>query len=356
MAVELPEPLQWVLMLLAGTRWPEADEDALREMADRWRKTAKSVEDAGHAADNAVKQALDGQQGAAAESLTTFWAQYTVGKGTADQPGYFPGLVDSCNSMGDMLEEMANSAETAKIQIIASLAILAFDIATAEAEAPETLGVSLAQIPIAIAAGRAAVQALLKAFLKEVVTMAAKQAAQMAAINLMAQGIEVAQGHRKSIDFKEVGQAAEGGAVAGAAGHLIGKGVGEGGAALGLKGVMGTVPGKMATGAAVGVATDATTQAITTGHVDGSTLLGSGLGGAGAAGAHAAAGAFRGHSGPPSPEIPHHDLPRGSPTSTRPGSPSSPRAGTRTSGTAREPGSTARARAPGPGPARRSAG
>lgn len=63
MAVELPEPLQWVLMLLAGTRWPEADEDALREMADRWRKTAKSVEDAAHAADNAVKQALDGQQG-----------------------------------------------------------------------------------------------------------------------------------------------------------------------------------------------------------------------------------------------------------------------------------------------------
>ncbi|WP_329585373.1 hypothetical protein OG500_32675 [Kitasatospora sp. NBC_01250] len=311
MAVELPEPLQWVLMLLAGTRWPEADEDALREMADRWRKTAKSVEDAGHAADNAVKQALDGQQGSAAESLNTFWAQYTVGKGTADQPGYFPGLVDSCNSMGDMLEEMANSAETAKIQIIASLAILAFDIATAEAEAPETLGISLAQIPIAIAAGRAAVQALLKAFLKEVVTMAAKQAAQMAAINLMAQGIEVAQGHRKSIDFKEVGQAAEGGAVAGAAGHLIGKGVGEGGAALGLRGAMGTVPGKMATGAAVGVATDATTQAITTGHVDGSTLLGSGLGGAGAAGAHAAAGAFRGHSGPPSPEIPHHDLPPG---------------------------------------------
>ncbi|MCX4751314.1 hypothetical protein OG455_38435 [Kitasatospora sp. NBC_01287] len=311
MAVELPEPLQWVLMLLAGTRWPEADEDALREMADRWRQAAKSVEDAGHAADNAVKQALDGQQGAAAESLNTYWAQYTVGKGTADNPGYFPGLVDSCNSMGDMLEEMANSAETAKIQIIAQLAILAFDIATAEAEAPETFGISLAQIPIAIAAGREAVQALLKAFLKEVVTMAAKQAAQMAAINLLAQGIEVAQGHRKSIDLKEVGQSAEGGAVAGAAGHLIGKGVGEAGAKLGLKGAMDTLPGKMATGAGVGVATDATTQEITTGHVDGSSLLGSGLGGAGGVGAHAAAGAFRGHSGPPAPDLPHHDLPTG---------------------------------------------
>ncbi|WP_043176056.1 toxin glutamine deamidase domain-containing protein [Streptomyces sp. NRRL B-24484] len=306
MAVELPEPLQWVLLLLAGTRWPEADEDMLRDMAERWRDGAKTLEDAGRSADSAVKRALDGQRGSAADALAKHWSQFTTGKGTEEDPGYFPGLVQACNGMGDMLEAMANSAETAKIQIVAQLGILAFEIATAEAEAPFTAGVSLAEIPVFVGISRTAVQQILKQLLKETLEFAAKQAAQMAAINLMAQGIEVMEGHRKSIDMKELGQNALGGAVAGASGHLIGKGLSAGGSKLGLSSVMETTAGRMAHGAAVGVGADVSTQLITTGHVEGGSLLGSGLSGGASVGLHRGASAVKGHfNGPPKIPTPH---------------------------------------------------
>ncbi|MDH6579949.1 hypothetical protein, partial [Kitasatospora sp. MAP5-34] len=295
MAVELPEPLQWVLLLLAGTRWPEADEGQLRDMADHWRKAATQLQDASHAADAAVKQALDGQQGAAADALAKHWADYSVGKGTEQDPGYLPGTIAACNGMGDMLEGMANSAETAKIQIIAQLGILAFELATAEAEAVPTLGASMLEVPVFITVSRETVVQVLKRLLKEALEHAIKQAVQMAAINLMAQTIELAQGHRKSIDMKELGQNALGGAVAGATGHLLGKGVGAAGEKLGLGHAMETTAGKMVTGAGVGVGTDAATQLITTGHVDSGSLLGSGLSGAGGVGLHAGAAAAKAH-------------------------------------------------------------
>ncbi|MGW4378481.1 WXG100-like domain-containing protein [Kitasatospora sp. NPDC004531] len=295
MAVELPEPLQWVLLLLAGCRWPEADEDQLRDMADHCRKAAEALADAAQAGDATIKRALEGQQGVAAEALGTYWEKYSVGKGTEQDPGYLPGAINALNGMGDMLEQVANSAETAKIQIIAQLGILAFEIATAEAEAPFTGGLSMLEVPGFIAASKATVSATLKLLLKEMLVMAAKQAAQMAAINLLAQGIELAEGHRKSIDMKEVGQNAAGGAVGGASGHLIGKGIGKAGEKLGVEAALKSTAGKMATGAAVGVGADVSTQLITTGKVDGSSLLGSGLSGGAGAGLHAGAAKAKGH-------------------------------------------------------------
>ncbi|MFD0566225.1 hypothetical protein ACFQ2M_32910 [Kitasatospora saccharophila] len=260
MAVELPEPLQWVLLLLAGTRWPEADEDQLRHMAEHCRTAAESVKDAAQSADSTIKRALDGQQGAAAEALSSYWEKkYSVGEGS-DKPGALPATVDSLNGMGDMLENMANSAETAKIQIIAQLGILAFELATAEAEAPFTAGASLLQVPVMIGASRAVVQQILKQLLKETLEMAAKQAAQMGAINLLAQGIEVAEGHRKSIDMKELGQNALGGAVGGASAHLIGKGIGAAGKKMGAENALNSTVGKIGTGAAIGVGADVSTR------------------------------------------------------------------------------------------------
>ncbi|WP_441246582.1 toxin glutamine deamidase domain-containing protein [Kitasatospora sp. McL0602] len=300
MATELPEPLQWVLLLLAGCRWPEQDEGQLREMADHWRKTADGVEHAAQAADSAMKNALDGQKGGAAEALATHWAQFTTGKGTEQDPGYFPGTIQACRGMGDMLESMANSAETAKITIIAQLGILAFEIATAEAASIPTAGASLLEIPVAITTGRTAVMAALKKLAQEAVMHALKMGIQMGAINLLAQSIELAEGHRKSIDTKELGDAVKGGAISGAAGHVLGKGLGAAGGKLLPKGAMESLPGKMAHGAATGVGTDAFTQFALTGKVDTSTLLGSGLSGGAGPGLHAGAAAAREHfNGPP---------------------------------------------------------
>ncbi len=310
MAVELPEPLQWVLLLLAGARWPEADEDQLREMADHCRKAADSLKDATQSADSTIKRALDGQKGNAAEALGKYWDKYSVGKGTEQDPGYLPGAINALNGMGDMLEQVANSAETAKIQIIAQLGILAFELATAEAEAPFTAGASLLQVPAMIAASRVVVSQLLKQLLKEMLEMAVKQAAQMAAINFLAQGIELAEGHRKSIDMKEVGQNALGGAVGGASAHLIGKGIGAAGKKIGAESALNSTAGKMATGAAVGVGADVSTQLITTGKVDSESLLGSGLSGGAGAGLHAGASALKGHAAAPKPaDAPKLDLP-----------------------------------------------
>ncbi|MFB7668755.1 hypothetical protein ACFC1R_33350 [Kitasatospora sp. NPDC056138] len=309
MAVEVPEPLQWVLLLLSGARWPEADEDHLRQMAEHWRATASALDDIGGTTDATMRRALADQEGVAATKLAEYWANFTTGKGE-DQPGVFPGLVAACNGMGDMLESMANSAETAKIQIIAQLGILALDIATAEVEAPFTAGLSLAQIPVAVGAIRTVVQQIIKKLVLEAVEFAAKQAVQMAAINLLAQSIEVMQGHRKGVDLNEVGQNAVGGAVAGASGNLLGKGLGAAGAKVGLGRVMGTLPGRMVTAGAVGVGADVVTQAVTTGTVDSHSLLGSGLSGAAGAGLHAGGAALNEHFRPPT-EAPHAGVPTG---------------------------------------------
>ncbi|MFJ1706885.1 hypothetical protein [Kitasatospora sp. NPDC088346] len=308
MATELPEPLQWVLLLLSGTRWPEADEDSLRGMAEHWRTMAETLNEVEESADAAVKRALTGQVGVAATGLSQYWDQFTVGKGEA-QPGVFPGLAKACEGMGEMLESMANSAETAKIQIIAQLGILAVEIATAEVEAPFTAGLSLAQIPVMVGVSRTVVQQILKKLATEAMKFAAKQAVQMAAINLLAQSIQVLEGHRKGLDMKELGQNAVGGAVAGASGNLLGKGIGAAGSKLGVGKALGTVPGRMATGAAVGVGADVVTQAVTTGTVDSHSLLGSGLSGASAAGLHAAGAAVNEHFKAPVTEVPHGGVP-----------------------------------------------
>ncbi|MFI6446960.1 hypothetical protein [Kitasatospora sp. NPDC050543] len=308
MATELPESLQWVLLLLAGTRWPEADEDNLRSMAEHWRTMAQTLKDVEESADAAVKRALVGQVGVAATGLSRYWDKFTVGKGEAE-PGVLPGLAKACEGMGDMLESMANSAETAKIQIIAQLGILAVEIATAEVEAPFTAGLSLAQIPVMVGISRTVVQQILKKLAMEAMKFAAKQAVQMAAINLLAQSIQVLEGHRKGLDLKELGQNAAGGAVAGASGNLLGKGIGAAGSKLGVGKALGTVPGKMATGAAVGVGADVITQAVTTGTVDSHSLLGSGLSGASAAGLHAAGAAVNEHFKAPVVDVPHGGSP-----------------------------------------------
>ncbi|MEU6236829.1 hypothetical protein ABZ885_27905, partial [Kitasatospora sp. NPDC047058] len=308
MATELPEPLQWVLLLLSGTRWPEADEDNLRSMAGHWRDMAQTLTDVAESADAAVKRALEGQVGVAATGLSQYWDNFTVGKGEA-QPGALPGLAKACEGMGDMLESMANSAETAKIQIIAQLGILAVEIATAEVEAPFTAGLSLAQIPVMVGISRTAVQQILKKLAMEAMKFAAKQAVQMAAINLLAQSIQILEGHRKSLDLKELGDNAAGGAVAGASGHLLGKGIGAAGSKVGLGGALKTVPGKMVTAGAAGVGADVVTQVVTTGTVDSHSLLGSGLSGASAAGLHAAGAAVNEHFKAPAVEVPHGAVP-----------------------------------------------
>ncbi|WP_377273849.1 hypothetical protein [Peterkaempfera sp. SMS 1(5)a] len=274
-------------------------------MANQWRQASQQLEEVGRAASSTVQRALDGQQGVASEALGKYWeTRFTATSDSA--PGYFPGGVQGCEGMAEMLESMANSIETAKIQIIAQIAILAVEIATAEAEAPFTFGASLAQIPIEIGITRTVVQQLLKQLLKEALKHAVKQAAIMGGINLLAQTIEIAEGHRKSLDFKELGQAVEGGAVAGAVGAGLGRGVGALGNKVGLGRAMNTLPGKVATGAAVGVGTDVGTQLITTGKVDSDSLLGSGLSGGAGAGLHAGASAFKGHFAPPGgTNLPH---------------------------------------------------
>ncbi|GAA3038897.1 hypothetical protein GCM10020229_57630 [Kitasatospora albolonga] len=292
MAVELPEPLQWVLMLLAGSRWPEGDEDLMRDMARRWRSAAEAVEEGGRAADSAMKRALDGQQGAAMDELSKKWETLTL-PADGKKPGFFPGMVKACNSMADSLEAMANSTETAKISIVAQLGILAYEIATAEAAAPVTAGASLAAIPAAITASKLTVQQILKKLAKEIIILALKEAFQEVAINLLAQSIQLAAGNRKELDGKELGMSAAGGAIGGAAGGVLGKGLGAAGNKLIGKN-MDRLPAQMVEGAITDVGADAFTQFALTGEVDPSGLGGSALSGAGSPAIMRGASALKG--------------------------------------------------------------
>ncbi|GAA1198560.1 hypothetical protein GCM10009664_73510 [Kitasatospora gansuensis] len=235
---------------------------------------------------------MDGQQGSAAEKVEKDWGKLMLPV-EGDNPGFFPGMVKSCNAMADALEAMANSTETAKISIVAQLGILAFEIATAEAAAPATGGASMAAIPIAVETSKQTVRQILTRLAKEAVMVALKQAFQGLAINLLAQTIQVAAGNRKSLDGKELGMSAAGGAAGGVGGHLVGKGLGKAGTKL-IGERMQSLPAQMVHGAVVGVAGDVIGQLATTGKVDASSLGGSALNGGASPGIMRGASAFKG--------------------------------------------------------------
>ncbi|MGW1751512.1 WXG100-like domain-containing protein [Streptomyces sp. NPDC002092] len=164
MSLTLPSELVWVLDLL-GYSWPEADEQALHDVAEAWRAFGKDLETIQTDGDGFARTILASNAGTAVDEFTKGWGAYT---GAGGQDSYIPDVKTACEVIALAFDAAAIAVLTAKLAVIAQLVALAVEIIAAQAAAPFTFGLSEVGALGATQAARVIVRELLNKLRTEV--------------------------------------------------------------------------------------------------------------------------------------------------------------------------------------------
>ncbi|GAA3820081.1 hypothetical protein GCM10022403_061940 [Streptomyces coacervatus] len=138
MALTLPSELVWVLDLL-GYSWPEADEDALHQVAEAWRSFGKDLDKIQTDGEGFARTVVASNAGTAVDKFSKEWGAYTGANG---QDSYIPDAKTACEVIAFAFDAAAIAVLTAKLSVIAQLIALAVEIIAAQASAPFTFGLS----------------------------------------------------------------------------------------------------------------------------------------------------------------------------------------------------------------------
>ncbi|MEU6573383.1 PE-PGRS family protein [Streptomyces sp. NPDC046805] len=138
MALTLPSELVWVLDLL-GYSWPEADEEALHEVAEAWRSFGTELEQIQVRGEGLAGIVVSSNAGSAVDGFSKAWSAYTGANG---QDSYLPDAQTACEVIALAFDGAAVAVLTAKLAVIAQLVALALEIIAAQASAPFTFGLS----------------------------------------------------------------------------------------------------------------------------------------------------------------------------------------------------------------------
>ena len=149
----MPDEVTWLFPIVVGESWPEGDEDALRRMAEAWRKAAEGIEGVKADADNGARQATSAMQGETHDAFAKFWD----GIGGDGDEAALKQLAEACEKLAKSCDDTALEIEHTKLTIIASLIALLAEIVAMLAAEPFTLGGSSAGIVAAQAGTRAVV-------------------------------------------------------------------------------------------------------------------------------------------------------------------------------------------------------
>ncbi|RDI44704.1 hypothetical protein DFR68_11694 [Nocardia mexicana] len=222
----LPPELRW-LGWVAGTEWPDGDEDKLFAAAKAWEEAAaelKKLPDELRAAQEATRSAYPAGQGA--DAMAALFDELITG----DQS--IATLAESMRQVSDGTFDTGTHIEAAKLMTIVSLVTLAIEIAWAwlwppTAPAVEAAAVTATRSWIKLITDRLAgmiariaetVMSKAAARVFGTYTMRAIEGAAVATgLDLLVQGIQIAKGHRKHIDGTEVGISAVAGGLGGVA-------------------------------------------------------------------------------------------------------------------------------------------
>lgn len=170
MSLTLPSELVWVLDLL-GYSWPEADEEALHNVAEAWRAFGKDLDTIQTEGEGLARTILASNAGTAVEKFSHDWGAYT---GTNGQDSYIPDAKTACEVIALAFDAAAIAVLTAKLSVIAQLIALACEIIAAQAAAPFTFGLSEVGALGATQAARVIVRELLNKLKKEVMEAVTK--------------------------------------------------------------------------------------------------------------------------------------------------------------------------------------
>ena len=273
---EVPGYLQDLLELVVGQRWPDGDEGRLREVADAWKQAASDLQQVRQDAGDGVTAFTQAAQGPAHDAFMAYWAK-TFDNGapaseSAKGGGAMPALpwsAEFCQMMAQSCDAMALELETTKDMIIGQLVILFGEIAATTASAFFDFGASEAAVPEEVAVTRGVCAKFLDSavgrILEKILAGALEQALMQGGLDMAIQLKEIAEGNRRTVDWREAGQAAESGAINGAVGGALGGGLGLAGGKAAKFAASGV--GKVAIGAAGGGLGAAATDLVMTGHV-----------------------------------------------------------------------------------------
>ncbi|MEU6020486.1 toxin glutamine deamidase domain-containing protein [Micromonospora sp. NPDC047134] len=243
------EALDWVV----GMEWPEGDERAVWDLADKWYAVAASLAGPQTDASTAAGEVHQGYGGvgAVAAAFGDAWRRVADGEQTP-----LPVLLAVSHDLGRVVEECGCDIEAAKLEVWIELGILVVELLALAVAAVLTAGAASPAAAGVIAATRFLVQQIfrrllaqlarksLKPGLKEVGERAAKQvttsgarsltrhlakegateAAQEAGINLATQAYQQSTGRRHELNVSDLGADALGGLAGGAAAPLAGLG------------------------------------------------------------------------------------------------------------------------------------
>lgn len=233
--MEMPAEVTWLLPIVVGESWPEGDEDKLRALRDVWHAAAAAITPVTDSGNTAAREVLAAWNGDDAEAFDEFWKKFVDG-----DDAYLTSLGKACEALGKACDKTALDVEYTKYVIIASLVMLAIEIAAMVSASVVTLGASTAGIPAAQAATRITVQMIFRQLLQKLMQQGAKRLARELlekflsvgwkklglemlkeggtelALDLGIQGLQAASGDRKSWDGEKSWDALAGGAVGGA--------------------------------------------------------------------------------------------------------------------------------------------
>ncbi len=231
MSIDIPPELQWV-SYLAGSKWPQGDEDGLWRIGEHWKASTAEMSDLIPDLNRVRSRTMSVITGETAAAVEQEFALLFDGDFSMDK------LVEAMSAVGELARAAGTQIEASKIEILIGLSMGAAELLYAIAMAPWTFGSSLAWIPVielltmAVirmlftqlmqALVRRAIQALSKTavarLLREVAQQSAQEVAEELIINLSIQQYQVDKGRKDEIDWKDVGTAAKGAAAGGAAG------------------------------------------------------------------------------------------------------------------------------------------
>ncbi|WP_433671989.1 hypothetical protein ACQP06_10200 [Nocardia sp. CA-136227] len=237
MSIDIPGELEW-LGWVAGSDWPDGDEDDMWGIGGDWRTAAAELRELLPDLRAAKTATIDAYPwGDGLEAMTKALDALDHG------PESLEHLAEILDAVAESADGLGTEIEYTKILIISSLAMLAVEIAAAwlfppTAPLSEALAIGATRVAVRLLGERAVsaiarfaaktgLAALTRFTAKHVVFSTVLGAGQDLAI----QAYQVGAGHRDGIDWERVGTtaytAAAAGAVGGPAGSLLGKAAGK---------------------------------------------------------------------------------------------------------------------------------
>ncbi|MBA0047868.1 DNA/RNA non-specific endonuclease [Mycobacteroides sp. LB1] len=234
MTIEIPGWLQWV-SYLAGSEWPEGDEDAMQRLKAAWQASASEFRDLIPETNRVRAETTHAVIGQSANAIDAEFAKLFDGDYSLDK------LAQALEAIGEMAGMHGTEIQYIKMLVLSTLAIAAVQISFAIAAAPETFGGSLAEIPVVEAITISTIRQLGAWLLKRILETAAKAFTKTAVKRLVKsvgiqlaiagsqdfgiQTLQNALGTRHGYDVDRLIDTAVASTVGAATGHMIAPGL-----------------------------------------------------------------------------------------------------------------------------------